>query len=110
MGGFLQSVIFGYGGLRPKDDRLEIRPTRLPKHCTELRFTGLKYLGNSLNMNVTNQGSGTTMVRIVNKFHLPGSPNLFLHKTNPVQTLPLDIGKIHTFLYEPQSYMYISTK
>ena len=52
MGGFLQSVMFGYGGLRLRADRLDLDP-ELPPSSTELHIIGLTYLGNTMDMFVT---------------------------------------------------------
>ena len=46
-GGFLQAVLFGYGGFRFRDNHLEFNPT-LPPTCTKLTITGVHYLGNKL--------------------------------------------------------------
>ena len=46
-GGFLQSVIFGYGGLRLRENELRFRP-RLPPETTSLSLIGVNYLGNSI--------------------------------------------------------------
>ncbi|CAF3539667.1 unnamed protein product [Rotaria sp. Silwood1] len=45
-GGFLQAVLFGYGGIRLTLNELEIMPPgRLPNRSTQLAFHGLKYNG-----------------------------------------------------------------
>ncbi|XP_067686916.1 uncharacterized protein [Haliotis asinina] len=49
MGGFLQSVIFGYGGLRIHTEQLSFNPRVLPG-SKGLIFEGLDYLGNSLDI------------------------------------------------------------
>ena len=49
MGGFLQSLIFGYGGLRLRPDRLDIRPV-LPPGATETHYVGLAYMGNTFDL------------------------------------------------------------
>ena len=54
MGGFLQSILFGYGGLRLKPDSLEINPT-LPPNCDSMNFTGIDYMGNSLDLVVSDE-------------------------------------------------------
>ena len=47
MGGFLQSVLFGYGGFRLHPDRIEFQG-RLPPSTTSFNVTGLDYLGGSI--------------------------------------------------------------
>lgn len=44
MGGFLQALLFGYGGIRIRDDRLDFNPV-LPANTSEMTITHLDYLG-----------------------------------------------------------------
>ncbi|XP_070540415.1 protein-glucosylgalactosylhydroxylysine glucosidase-like [Ptychodera flava] len=44
MGGFLQAIIFGYGGIRLRVDELTFDPV-LPPNVNTLNFKNLKYLG-----------------------------------------------------------------
>jgi len=41
-GGFIQSLIYGYGGLRIRDDGLHLNAT-LPEIATYIKFRGLRY-------------------------------------------------------------------
>jgi hypothetical protein len=52
-GGFLQSVVFGYGGLRLREDRLDVHPPPLPSGATKLTLNGLHYRGNKLKLEIT---------------------------------------------------------
>ncbi|CAF4003319.1 unnamed protein product [Rotaria magnacalcarata] len=55
-GGFLQAVIFGYGGIRLTLDQLEVMPPpRLPNQAEKLIFHGLKYHGSILDLTIDNQ-------------------------------------------------------
>ena len=56
MGGFLQAVVFGYGGLRLQKDALTVNLT-LPQNTTQLTLTSVDYLSNSLNIS----GNATTL-------------------------------------------------
>ncbi|XP_041463396.1 protein-glucosylgalactosylhydroxylysine glucosidase-like [Lytechinus variegatus] len=56
MGGFLQAVLMGYGGLRLRQDGITMKIT-LPQDCLKLSFTGINYLGNSLDIS----GNSTAM-------------------------------------------------
>lgn len=47
-GGVLQSLLYGYGGIRLYLDRLEIVNSRQPENTSEMSISGVKYLGNSL--------------------------------------------------------------
>lgn len=46
-GGFLQAVLFGYGGFRIRADHLEFNPTLTPS-SKKLTITGVDYLGHSM--------------------------------------------------------------
>lgn len=49
MGGYLQCLIFGYGGLRIYDDKLAINGA-LPMTATSMKIIGIDYLGGSLDI------------------------------------------------------------
>lgn len=52
-GGFLQSVLFGYGGLRLHgNNQLQFNPRLLPG-ATQLNFTGVDYHGNSIDFSIS---------------------------------------------------------
>ncbi len=44
-GGFLQALIFGYGGMRVHPTYLQFRNARMPPGVETLNFVGLEYLG-----------------------------------------------------------------
>eukprot|EP01043_Picozoa_sp_COSAG02_P053618 COSAG02_NODE_5948_length_3919_cov_14.379581_1_plen_185_part_00 len=52
-GGFLQSVIFGYGGLRLSDDALVLHPPQPPGNETSVGLHGVDYLGVPLAITAT---------------------------------------------------------
>ncbi|XP_045179575.2 protein-glucosylgalactosylhydroxylysine glucosidase-like [Mercenaria mercenaria] len=52
-GGLLQSIVFGYGGLRLHSDRLEINPKSIPT-TTSWRLKGIHYNGVVVNIDVHN--------------------------------------------------------
>ena len=52
-GGFLQSVIFGYGGLRLSDDALVLHPPQPPGNATSVGLHGVDYLGVPLAITTT---------------------------------------------------------
>jgi len=71
MGGFLQAVLFGYGGIRLYDKSLDFDPV-LPPGCSEMRFTGVDYMGSSLslivndrNMTITLTSAGRFQLRLL---------------------------------------------
>ena len=44
MGGYLQALLYGYGGIRLHSDHLHFDP-KLPYNTTSLSFYGIKYKG-----------------------------------------------------------------
>ena len=42
--GFIQSIAYGFGGLRFREDGLHITPS-VPKNASFIKFRGLKYMG-----------------------------------------------------------------
>lgn len=51
MGGFLQAILFGYGGIRINSDCLFLCPSLLP-NVTEIKFIGIDYQGYSFDLQV----------------------------------------------------------
>ncbi|RUS83055.1 hypothetical protein EGW08_009194 [Elysia chlorotica] len=49
MGGYLQSVVFGYGGCRLHDDHLTFNPRLMP-NTKRMRFVGISYRGCDLDL------------------------------------------------------------
>jgi len=60
MGGFLQAILFGYGGLRLQEKSLDFDPV-LPPGCSEMRFTGIDYMGSSLSLTVADTSMTVTL-------------------------------------------------
>ena len=56
-GGYLQSIIFGYGGLRLRETELSFHLHNLPGDKL-LTLDGVKYMGNSLRFEGTSDGGG----------------------------------------------------
>ncbi|XP_032530188.2 protein-glucosylgalactosylhydroxylysine glucosidase [Danaus plexippus] len=61
MGGFLQALMFGYGGIRVHLDRLVITQPQLPPEATRFKIKGIKYLGSNLALDV---GVATTTLTV----------------------------------------------
>lgn len=61
-GGFLQSVINGYGGVRLNFDDMTIGKSYLPKGTTKLTLNGIEYLNNVLKLEIT---QSSKMLRVV---------------------------------------------
>lgn len=53
-GGFLQGVLFGYGGLRLVESEELIVNPNLPPNTQEVAFKNLHYLGNTFDLEYTN--------------------------------------------------------
>lgn len=83
MGGFLQSILFGFAGLRLRSQQMDIDPI-LPPGCTKIIITGLDYRGTSLDVIVTND----TMVVLVTSVK-PEAGKLWLRSGQVKQRLYL---------------------
>ena len=86
MGGFLQSVLYGYGGLRFHSDRLDLNPT-LPLDCTELHLSGVNYLGSSLNIFIQKD---SIVVSLVARTEVAPNLVLWIYKTEEIHTLEMN--------------------
>lgn len=93
-GGFLQAVLFGYGGFKLHEDYLEFKPTLLP-NTTSMKIIGLDYLGNSLDVIV---GMTTSNVTVTSRSS--SSPALEAVVNATQKTFPLEVGKVVTFVNE----------
>ncbi|XP_076099851.1 protein-glucosylgalactosylhydroxylysine glucosidase-like [Mytilus galloprovincialis] len=62
MGGYLQSVLFGYGGIRVYDDKLTINGA-LPLTATYMKIIGIDYLGGSLNLRFSKSSLYITLTK-----------------------------------------------
>jgi len=63
MGGFLQSIMSGYGGYRLFPERIDIKSPRLPPNTDQLRIKGLDYLSNVFDLTVQNTTFTLSLVR-----------------------------------------------
>ncbi len=89
-GGFLQSVIFGYGGLRLRIDSLEFDPN-LPENVTRLGFDGITYLGNKISCRID---PDQLLFQVTEQ--LPLHQNLILTVVESKKEFKLELGKIYT--------------
>jgi trehalose/maltose hydrolase-like predicted phosphorylase len=83
-GGFLQSIINGYGGIRLRSDRLEINP-ELPPGVSRMHFVGIDYRGSHLDV-VVSRFEVMVMVTSVDQNSAP----LKLFSFNPEETHSLN--------------------
>ena len=56
-GGFLQELLYGYPGLRWRQDRLELAPTLPPQLAGGLRLLGLKWQGRTVDIDIERSGA-----------------------------------------------------
>lgn len=86
MGGFLQMLVFGYGGLSLQDNALQVHP-QLPPDTQQLQILDFNYLGSSLNLFV--EQDHYTIV-LISKGDL--APNLALHldKSETIHNLQIN--------------------
>ena len=52
----VQTLIYGYGGVRVLDDALQLRPT-LPPNATHFALKGIEYMGATLALGLASGGS-----------------------------------------------------
>ena len=69
MGGFLQSVMFGYFGVRTRLDRMEFNPL-LPPNTSTMEMIGVNYYGNEFDIEVTETIIRVTFKTITNEMVL----------------------------------------
>lgn len=93
-GGFLQSVLFGYGGFKLREDHLEFMPRLLP-NTTSMKITGLDYLGNSIDVTI-----GTTSSNVTVTSRASSSPTIEAVIESTQKKSTLDIGKVVSFSNE----------
>lgn len=62
-GGFLQSVMVGYGGIQLHSDRMVLRSSYLPEGTTNLEFKGITYMNNQFRLTVDEFNKTFTVVR-----------------------------------------------
>ena len=86
-GGFLQSVIFGYGGLRLQLDGLYLSP-KLPTNTKKIAFHGVTYLGNKFAIILSNE---TVTIQVTEQFEKHEKLNLFVEKTKEYFSLNLRV-------------------
>lgn len=91
MGGFLQSIMFGYGGFRIYDDRLEFNPI-LPEGTSAFNISGINYLGASLDFSFSDK------VMSINQTSRNDGLKIVMATTGQAQTL--DVG--NPVIYSPQ--------
>ena len=56
MGAFLQSIIYGFAGIRIRPQMLEFHNPQPPPDSSELRLMGIKYLGTRMDIIIKQQG------------------------------------------------------
>eukprot|EP00794_Sanderia_malayensis_P018525 gene18525-20383_t len=91
-GGFLQSVLFGYGGIRLKSDGLYIDPI-LPGDVKELNLNGISYLGNKLRYTYDSEKISIVVTKQTDPFQ-----NLFVFIMKTQEKVPLSLNKVFSFL------------
>ena len=87
MGGFLQSIINGYGGFRLRHDRLDFNPTLLP-NSRGMNFVGIDYMGASIDFYVRQDEIIVTMVS-----QEEGAPPLKVYMYDPEKVYDLVLNQ-----------------
>lgn len=83
MGGFLQSILAGYGGIRYHSDHLELNP-QLLVGSTAMLITGLDYRGASIDINITAAEVTLTLTQLWRS-----DTRLFVETDDPPADFPL---------------------
>ncbi|XP_028400693.1 protein-glucosylgalactosylhydroxylysine glucosidase-like [Dendronephthya gigantea] len=91
MGGFLQAVIFGYGGLRIHPDEIRLNP-KLPENVTELPVRGLHYRGNVFDLRI-----GPSQTRVGVRYADIEARPLLLQVVKSRKQFNLNVGENITF-------------
>lgn len=63
-GGFLQSIINGYGGVRLHFDKMTIKNFYVPPQSTMLTFNGITYLGSRFSLHITRDKATIKIVEL----------------------------------------------
>ena len=61
MGGFMQSVVYGYAGIRIRPTQLEFHNPLPPPGCSKTWLRGLKYLGTNMTILIDSTASKVTI-------------------------------------------------
>ena len=102
MGGFLQTILFGYGGMRLDVEELRFQTPRLPPGTTSMTFRNINYLEMEFDLALNLTSVTVTVIST-------GSHQLFLNTTNPVEDVPLFPGK-STHLKHQESVISYNTR
>ena len=76
MGGFLQSLVFGFAGVRIRPEMLEFHRPMLPPGATRLKLTHMNYLG--ANMSFVIESNNTVIIDVLEIGQFP----LILRRNN----------------------------
>lgn len=95
-GGFLQSVLFGYGGLRLHgNNQLQFNPRLLPG-ATQVRFIGIDYHGNSIDFKI---GGSQSQITVTSRAQ--SAPDLQAVIVSTQEKHRLEVGSGLEILNEP---------
>ena len=100
MGGFLQNILFGFGGLRVQFDRLELNPV-IPVGTSGFNIVGLDYRGSSLNLLVSKDSLSVSITQ-----QEPWADKLYLFVKSSHSKYELFVGKMITFPLGPAYITY----
>ena len=62
MGAFLQSIIYGFAGLRIRPDKLEIHNPIPPPGAKQIKLVNLYYLGTNMTFTVTEEATTVEVI------------------------------------------------
>jgi trehalose/maltose hydrolase-like predicted phosphorylase len=89
-GGFLQALLFGYGGIRLNDGDMSFNPTP-PPNCSVINFGRLHYLGNDFALNVDSAYVAITLLKAGTPLQVSfgQGQSIPLQVDTPVQFVPV---------------------
>ncbi|XP_060072815.1 protein-glucosylgalactosylhydroxylysine glucosidase-like [Ylistrum balloti] len=96
IGGYLQSLLYGYGGLRIFQDRLQFNPN-IPPSSTSFNLTGIDYLGGSFDFSFLNNSMLITQTS-------PSIGEIKIVITSTGETETLKVGAVVQY---PRSKAYL---
>ncbi|KOB67253.1 Maltose phosphorylase [Operophtera brumata] len=86
MGGFLQTLMFGYAGVSIHLDKLQIDKPRLPPGATRFKIQGIKYVGAKLTLEIDKESTTLKVSSVDDKWPL----SMFNGKYN-VTLVPVEL-------------------
>jgi protein-glucosylgalactosylhydroxylysine glucosidase len=105
-GGFLQSIINGYGGVRLHFNYMSISNFYVPPKSQSLNFKGLTYLNNRFSLTITSQGATITFVEIDVNHKLKITKNPSKEEYGPQKGTSITLKNDEELILEADQYPF----